>query len=114
MSQILKKSALFVWMLVCLGAIEKGGIEMVIKKIAFLGTGVMGASVVNHLLNSNYEVAIYTRTKEKARSLIEAGAVWADTVAAAVKDAELVFTMLGYPSRCRRNLLWRWWYFFNW
>ncbi len=70
---------------------------MEIKKIAFIGTGVMGASVVKHLLDSNYEVAIYTRTKEKARSLIEAGAVWEDTVAAAVKDAELIFTMVGYP-----------------
>lgn len=71
---------------------------MEVKKIAFLGTGVMGVSVINHLLDSNYEVAIYTRTKEKARSLIDAGAVWMDTVAAAVKDAELVFTMLGYPG----------------
>ncbi|WP_399628408.1 NAD(P)-dependent oxidoreductase [Sporosarcina sp. SG10008] len=71
---------------------------MEVKKIAFLGTGVMGVSVVNHLLDSNYEVAIYTRTKEKARTLIDAGAVWMDTVAAAVKDAELVFTMLGYPG----------------
>ncbi|MBO0585957.1 NAD(P)-dependent oxidoreductase [Sporosarcina sp. E16_8] len=70
---------------------------MEVKKIAFIGTGVMGASVVKHLLGSNYEVAIYTRTKGKAGSLIEAGAVWADTVAGAVKDAELIFTMVGYP-----------------
>lgn len=70
---------------------------MEIKKIAFIGTGVMGASVVKHLLDGNYEVAIYTRTKEKARSLIEAGAVWEDTIAEAVKDAELIFTMVGYP-----------------
>jgi 3-hydroxyisobutyrate dehydrogenase len=70
---------------------------MEVKKIAFIGTGVMGASVVKHLLDSNYEVAIFTRTKEKARSLIEAGAVWADTVGMAVKDADVIFTMLGYP-----------------
>lgn len=70
---------------------------MEIKKIAFIGTGVMGASVVKHLLDSNYELAIYSRTKEKARSLIEAGAVWSDTVGAAVKDAEFIFTMVGYP-----------------
>ena len=70
---------------------------MEIKKIAFIGTGVMGASVVKHLLDSNYEVAIYTRTKERARPLIEAGAAWEDTVAGAVKDAELIFTMVGYP-----------------
>jgi 3-hydroxyisobutyrate dehydrogenase len=70
---------------------------MEVKKIAFIGTGVMGASVVKHLLDNNYEVAIFTRTKEKARSLIEAGAVWADTVGIAVKDADVIFTMVGYP-----------------
>jgi 3-hydroxyisobutyrate dehydrogenase len=71
---------------------------MGMTKIAFIGTGVMGASVVKHLLGSNYGVAIYTRTKEKAEQLIKAGAVWADTVGAAVKDADLVFTMVGYPA----------------
>lgn len=71
---------------------------MEVKKIAFIGTGVMGTSVVKHLLDSKYQVVIYSRTKEKARPLIEAGAVWADTVARAVMDAELVFTMVGYPE----------------
>ncbi len=71
---------------------------MEITKIAFIGTGVMGTSVVRHLLDSNYEVAVYTRTKEKAEPLIEAGAIWADTVGAAVKHADLIFTMVGYPA----------------
>ena len=71
---------------------------MEIAKIAFIGTGVMGTSIVRHLLDSNYKVVVYTRTKEKAESLIEAGAVWADTVGAAVKDADLIFTMVGYPT----------------
>ena len=74
----------------------------------------MGASIVKHLLDSNYEVAIYTRTKEKARSLIEAGAVWADTVAAAVKDADLIFTMVGYPADVEEVYFGDGWYFFNW
>lgn len=67
-------------------------------KIAFIGTGVMGASVVKHLLSSNYSVTVYTRTKGKAEPLIEAGAQWAETVDGAVKDADLVFTMVGYPA----------------
>lgn len=71
---------------------------MEITKIAFIGTGVMGTSIVKHLLDSNYEVVVYTRTKGKADSLIEAGAVWADTVVAAVEHADLVFTMVGYPA----------------
>ncbi|MEK5071317.1 NAD(P)-dependent oxidoreductase [Sporosarcina sp. FSL K6-1508] len=71
---------------------------MEIAKIAFIGTGVMGTSIVKHLLDSNYEVVVNTRTKGKADSLIEAGAVWADTVVAAVEHADLVFTMVGYPA----------------
>ena len=35
-------------------------------KIGFIGTGVMGKSLVKHLLNADHEVTIYTRTKEKA------------------------------------------------
>lgn len=35
------------------------------ERIAFVGTGVMGASIVKHLLNNGHEVTIYTRTKKK-------------------------------------------------
>ncbi len=68
------------------------------KKIAFIGTGVMGASIVKHLLKAGYEVTIHTRTKEKALHLLEDGAKWADTIQDAVTKAQLVFTMVGYPS----------------
>ncbi len=68
------------------------------KKISFIGTGVMGASIVNHLLQAGYPVTVYTRTKEKAEPLLAAGAKWASTVAQAVQDAELIFTMVGMPS----------------
>ncbi|WP_342509092.1 NAD(P)-dependent oxidoreductase [Sporosarcina sp. FSL K6-2383] len=68
------------------------------SKVAFIGTGVMGASIVRHLLRENYEVAIYTRTKSKAEPLVEAGAVWSDTVGQAVIGANVVLTMVGYPT----------------
>ncbi len=58
----------------------------------------MGASIVKHLLHAEYEVAVYTRTKAKAQQLVEAGAVWAETVAEAVAEADLIFTMVGYPT----------------
>lgn len=68
------------------------------KKIAFIGTGVMGSSIVKHLLKADYEVTIFTRTKEKAESVLSMGAKWTETVGQAVVDAEIVFTMVGYPS----------------
>ncbi|MEK5040886.1 NAD(P)-dependent oxidoreductase [Sporosarcina sp. FSL K6-3457] len=67
-------------------------------KVAFIGTGVMGASIVKHLLQAEYEVAVYTRTKVKAEPLVEAGAVWAETVGEVVTGADLIFTMVGYPT----------------
>jgi 3-hydroxyisobutyrate dehydrogenase len=68
------------------------------KQIAFIGTGVMGKSIVRHLLKANYPVTIYSRTKSKAEELITEGAIWADSVGEAVKSADVVFTMAGYPA----------------
>ncbi|AXH98551.1 NAD(P)-dependent oxidoreductase [Sporosarcina sp. PTS2304] len=68
------------------------------EKIAFIGTGVMGASVVKHLMRASFDVTVYTRTKSKANALIELGAHWANTVAEAVREADIVFTMIGMPS----------------
>lgn len=68
------------------------------KKIGFIGTGVMGASIVVHLLNAGHDVTIYTRTKSKAEDLIAAGAKWAETPAQASKEQDIVFTMVGYPK----------------
>jgi 3-hydroxyisobutyrate dehydrogenase len=67
-------------------------------KIGFIGTGVMGASIVKHLLKANYEVTVYTRTKSKAEELIALGAKWASTPAEASMDQDVIFTMVGYPA----------------
>lgn len=66
--------------------------------IAFIGTGVMGASMAGHLLKAGARVTVFNRTKSKADALLAAGAAWADSPAKAVAGADIVFTMLGYPS----------------
>lgn len=68
------------------------------RNVAFIGTGIMGAPIAGHLLNAGYRVSVYTRTKEKAQSLIERGARWADSVETLVRRADVVFTMVGYPQ----------------
>lgn len=68
------------------------------KKIAFIGTGVMGSSVIKHLIKANYDVTVYTRTKEKAKDLISQGAKWTETPSETVLAADIVFTMVGYPK----------------
>ena len=65
--------------------------------VSFIGTGVMGKSMAGHLLNAGFRVTVYTRTKEKAESLLEQGAEWAETPADAARRANVIFTMVGYP-----------------
>ncbi len=67
-------------------------------KIGFIGTGVMGSSIVRHLLGAKHQVTVYNRTKSKADALVEEGAEWADTPQQAAENSEIVFTMVGYPS----------------
>ena len=67
-------------------------------KIGFVGTGVMGKSIVKHLLSAGHEVSIYTRTKEKAQDLLDLGAKWAESPGDVAEQVDVVFTMVGYPS----------------
>ena len=41
--------------------------------IGWVGTGVMGTSMLGHLNNAGYKCTVYTRTKKKAESLLEKG-----------------------------------------
>jgi len=67
-------------------------------KIGFIGTGVMGSSMVKHLLNAGYPVTVYNRTKEKAQAVIDAGAKWADTPKEVASQSDVVLTIVGYPT----------------
>ena len=68
------------------------------KKIGFIGVGIMGNSMVRNLRKAGYEVAIYTRTKAKAEDVIAEGAVWCDTAAECAKGRDVVITIVGYPK----------------
>lgn len=65
--------------------------------IGFIGTGVMGKSIAGHLMAAGYPVIIYTRTKEKAAELLANGAVWVETPKDLAQQANVIFTMVGYP-----------------
>ena len=68
------------------------------QKVAFIGTGIMGAAIAGHIMDAGYSVCVYNRTKEKAQGLIDRGAAWAESPAEAAADADVVFTMVGYPN----------------
>ncbi|NCC06697.1 MAG: NAD(P)-dependent oxidoreductase [Clostridia bacterium] len=68
------------------------------KTIGFIGTGVMGASMVRNLLGAGFEVSVYNRTKEKALPLVDDGAKLCETVAECAADKDVIITMVGYPA----------------
>jgi 3-hydroxyisobutyrate dehydrogenase len=68
------------------------------EKIAFLGLGHMGAPMARHLLDAGHPLTVWNRTPAKAAPLVERGAVLADSPADAVRDADVVITMLATPD----------------
>ncbi|MBA5639162.1 NAD(P)-dependent oxidoreductase [Duganella sp. LX20W] len=63
-------------------------------RITFLGIGLMGDPMVRRLLNSGYSVKAWNRTHSKAQALAEAGAVPVQQLDEAVRDADIVISML--------------------
>lgn len=75
------------------------------QHIGWIGTGVMGSAMCGHLLAAGHRVTVYNRSRDKARSLIDQGAVWADTPRAVAQESDIVFTMVGFPDDVREVIL---------
>lgn len=67
------------------------------EAVGFIGTGVMGASMVGHLLKAGFDVHIHTRTQARAEALISAGAIWEPSAKAVARCCQRILTMVGYP-----------------
>ena len=63
-------------------------------RIALLGTGTMGVGMTHSLLRAGLPVTVWNRTREKAEPLAADGATVADSPEEAVRDADVVITML--------------------
>jgi 3-hydroxyisobutyrate dehydrogenase len=63
-------------------------------RIAFLGTGTMGAPMARHVAGAGHDVAAWNRSRERAEPLAQHGISVAGTPEAAVAGAEIVVTML--------------------
>jgi 3-hydroxyisobutyrate dehydrogenase-like beta-hydroxyacid dehydrogenase len=62
--------------------------------IALLGTGLMGTPMAQRLLNAGFQLTVWNRSPDKAQALRPLGATVAATPAQAVRDAQVVITML--------------------
>lgn len=68
------------------------------KKIGFIGVGIMGKSMVRNLMKAGYELHIYARTRAKVEDVISEGALFHGSIGECVADADAVITIVGFPQ----------------
>ena len=66
--------------------------------IGWIGAGVMGRWMCQHLLDRGYPIVVYSRTRAKTEPLLASGASWAESPAAVARQASIVFSMVGFPQ----------------
>jgi len=69
--------------------------------IAVLGIGRMGSALAGRLLDGGHQVAVWNRSKGKVGQVVSAGAREAASVTDAVRDADVVITMLANDDAVR-------------
>ena len=74
-------------------------------RVGWVGTGVMGSAMCGHLLSAGNPVAVFNRTKAGAQALVDGGATWCPSPAAVAAEADVIFTMVGFPSDVREVIL---------
>ncbi len=74
-------------------------------RIGWIGTGVMGRSMCQHLMTKGYAATVYSRTRDKAQALVDAGAAWAESPKAVAERSDVVFAIVGFPKDVREVFL---------
>jgi 2-hydroxy-3-oxopropionate reductase len=64
------------------------------SRIAFIGLGIMGAPMAGHLVKAGHTVVGYNRSRPPIDRLVAAGGHGAESVADAVRGADVVITMV--------------------
>ena len=68
------------------------------KKIAFIGVGIMGTGMVRNLMKAGYELHVFARHPEKIQTVVSEGAVFYSSIGKCVESADVVITMVGFPA----------------
>ena len=63
-------------------------------RIGFIGLGIMGAPMAANLVKAGFDVAGYNRSPARIEQLVAAGGRGAADIAEAVRDADVVATMV--------------------
>jgi 3-hydroxyisobutyrate dehydrogenase len=70
-------------------------------RIGWIGTGVMGRSMCQHIIAKGYAATVYNRSRDKAQPLIDLGAAHADSPKAVAERSDVVFAIVGFPKDVR-------------
>eukprot|EP01036_Dinobryon_divergens_P044101 gene44101-58816_t len=67
-------------------------------RLGWIGTGVMGRSMCEHLLRAGHAVTVFNRTPSKYAQLLEIGAVEAHSPKGVAENSDIIFSIVGYPT----------------
>src|SRR6266498_2013056 len=74
-------------------------------RVGWIGTGVMGRWMCQHLMTKGYKATVYNRSRDKAQPLLDGGAAWADSPKAVAEKSDVVFGIVGFPKDVREVFL---------
>jgi 3-hydroxyisobutyrate dehydrogenase len=74
-------------------------------RIGWIGTGVMGRWMCQHVMSKGYKATVYNRSRDKAKPLLDEGAAWADTPRTVAERSDVVFAIVGFPKDVREVFL---------
>jgi 3-hydroxyisobutyrate dehydrogenase len=74
-------------------------------RVGWIGTGVMGRWMCQHIMSKGYSATVYNRTKDKAQALLDAGAAWADTPKRVAEQSDVIFAIVSFPKDVREVFL---------
>ncbi len=64
------------------------------QRVGFIGIGLMGSQMSRKILEAGYPLTVWNRKKEKAGTLLTAGAKWADSPKAVAQASDVVITIV--------------------
>lgn len=74
-------------------------------KIGFVGLGIMGSRMAANLQKHDHSLVVFNRTRDKAESLLDRGATFADSPLKLAEQVDVLFTMLAHPDAVEQAAL---------
>ncbi len=74
-------------------------------RVGWIGTGVMGRWMCQHIMSKGYKATVYNRSRDKAQPLLDAGAAWGATPKAVAEQSDVIFAIVGFPTDVREVFL---------